>query len=327
MDKAEKSEFFKGYSIKKSIWGVMMIEHSRFKDIPAYNTWKHIEQINQGFSYDLKYYIMAEDGKEFFLRLSDPSSYDRKKQEQGIISLIVKRGIPSLQGIDFGTCNNGKNVYMLQTWINGEIFEAALPKLSEDEQYKLGIEAGKILKKIHSIKSDAINDWYSVRLNQYLSSYKLYKQYSISYRYEKQINEYIEKNVSILKEEQISLVHGDYHPGNMVLSPERTITIIDFDRFDWKAPIEDFYKLAVFSRNISIPFCIGQIDGYTNDNPSPWFWERYCLCMAMTSFLSLLWGKMRSEEMYLHRRKLCDILIEDHDCFQSKIPKWYSNYR
>lgn len=303
-----------------------MLEYNKFKDIPTYNNWNYIKQISQGFSNDLKYYIRDEKGKEFFLRLSDSSLYDRKKQEHEIINVMTKLGVPSLQQIDFGYCNNGKNVYMLQTWIKGEILETALPKLSEDEQYKLGIEAGKILKKIHSIKLAVTSDWYSSRLKEYLSNYKIYKQHGINYKYEQQINEFINKKVFLLKGEQVSLVHGDYHVGNMILSPEQKIIIIDFDRFGWKAPIEDFYKLAVFSRNISIHFCKGQIDGYTDNNPSSSFWERYCLCIAMTSFLSLLWGKKMSEDMYIHRKRLCDILIQDHDCFLDRIPKWYNNY-
>jgi aminoglycoside phosphotransferase (APT) family kinase protein len=304
---------------------MVMTDHSKLIDIPNYNTWKYIKQINQGFSDDLKYYIRDKYNREFFLRLSDSLLYDRKKQEHEIINTMTKLGVPSLQEIDFGNCDRGKSVYMLQTWIKGEILETALPTLSEDEQYKLGVGAGKILKKIHSIKSADRSDWYSIRMKQYLSSYKQYKEYGINYKYEKEISEYINRNVSLLKEEQVCLVHGDYHVGNMILSPGQKIIIIDFDRFDWKAPIEDFYKLAVFSRNISIPFCNGQIDGYTDNNPSSEFWQKYCLYIAMTSFLSLLWGKMRSEEMYMHRKRLCDILIQDHNCFQDMIPKWYSN--
>jgi aminoglycoside phosphotransferase (APT) family kinase protein len=178
---------------------------------------------------------------------------------------------------------------------------------------------------MHSLKLTAISNWYSVRLEQYRSNYKKYGQYGIRYKYEHQIDEYINKNVHLLKGKQVSFVHGDYHVGNMILSPEKSITMIDFDSFDWKAPIEDFYKLAVFSRQISIPFCKGQVDGYTDSNPTSEFWVMYCLCMAMTSFLSLLWGKIRSEEMYDHRKRLCDILVQDHCCFEDRIPRWYRN--
>lgn len=218
-----------------------MVEQNKFKDIPTFNTWKSIEQIHQGFSYDLKYSIKTEDGEKYFLRVSDALSYDRKKQEHEIIGTMTNLGIPSLQEIDFGRCNHGKNVYMLQTWINGNILETALPTLPKDQQYKLGVKAGTILRKMHSFKSTVISDWYSVRLEQYQSNYKKYKQYGIRYKYEHQINEYINENVHLLKGKQVSFVHGDYHVGNMILSPEQTITIIDFDSFDWKAPIEKIF--------------------------------------------------------------------------------------
>jgi hypothetical protein len=119
------------------------------------------------------------------------------------------------------------------------------------------------------------------------------------------------------------LVHGDYHVGNIMLS-DNNIIIIDFDRMDYKAHIEDFYKLGVFSRNISVDFSRGQIDGYTGNNPSDLFWKRYNLCMAMTCFLSLLWGKNISEEMYTYSKKLCDLIVNDHECFEADIPKWYT---
>jgi len=298
-------------------------DKSKFKDIPNHNDWKYIRQINKGFSSDSKYYIKTKDDKEFFLRLSDISLYNKKKEEHEIIKLMKHIEISSLQEVDFGVCNNGKNVYMLQTWINGVALESVLPTLSGDNQYKLGIEGGRILKKIHSIKSREDIDWYSVRVKKYLSSYEKYKQHGIEYKYENQINEYVNLNVHLLKNIGVSLVHGDYHVGNMILNSKENITIIDYDRIDWKAPIEDFYKLGVFSRNISVPFSRGQIDGYTDNNPSVEFWEMYCLSMAMTSFLSLLWGKIRSEDMYNYRKKLCDTLVEDHNCFKEIIPRWY----
>ena len=39
----------------------------------------------------------------------------------------------------------------LQSWIEGEDAETAVPLLADARQYALGLEAGRILKKIHSI--------------------------------------------------------------------------------------------------------------------------------------------------------------------------------
>lgn len=300
-----------------------MLNFNELKDIPGYDTWQCIKQINQGFSSDKKFFIKDANGRKFFLRLSDVSLYNRKKQEHEIIYSMSQLGIPTVQEVDLGLCNYGKNVYMLQTWIDGHLLETVLPTLTETRQYELGLEAGRILKKIHSIQSATTCDWYSTRLKQYLSSYEEYKKHHISYEHEQQIDKFINENIDLLKGKRVSLVHGDYHVGNMILPPTEAIYIIDFDRFDWKNPIEDFYKLAVFSRYINTSFCIGQIDGYTDSCPSREFWEMYALSVAMTSFLSLLWGKRISEDMYRHRKKLCDILVQDHDYFKSNIPKWY----
>lgn len=300
-----------------------MDEQIKMYDIPSYNSWKYISQIKSGFSSDMKYYIRTQDSRELFLRLSDASLYEKKKQEHQIINRMHELGVPSICGIDIGLCNNGKMVYMLQTWIKGQLLEDVLPTLSVDRQYSLGIEAGRILKMIHSYKSEVPCNWYETRLNEYLLNYEKYKQCNINYIYENKINNYVMANINLLKDKRITLVHGDYHAGNMILSPNGEIIIIDFDRFGWKDPMEDFYKLAVFSRNVSIPFCIGQINGYTDSKPDSYFWAEYSLCIAMTSFLSLLWGKQRSEKLFAYRKKLCDILVDDHNCFKEKVPKWY----
>ncbi len=41
----------------------------------------------------------------------------------------------------------GKSVYSLLTWCDGEDAEAILPRLTETEQYLLGIKSGEILRK------------------------------------------------------------------------------------------------------------------------------------------------------------------------------------
>lgn len=43
---------------------------------------------------------------------------------------------------------------MLLTWIEGKDLEEVLSDLTEEQQYQLGRQAGKILKKIHSIDVD-----------------------------------------------------------------------------------------------------------------------------------------------------------------------------
>ena len=125
-----------------------------FEDIKNSSNWETIEKISRGWSSDSKYLIKTKEGKLLLLRISDVEQYNVKKKEYEIIAKYSKLGFSMSLPIDFGICNNGKNVYMLLTWIEGKDLEEVLSDLTENEQYQLGREAGKILKKIHSIEVD-----------------------------------------------------------------------------------------------------------------------------------------------------------------------------
>ena len=73
--------------------------------------------------------------------------------------------IPMCLPIEFGLCNDEKIVYSLQSFIDGDEAEKILPELSKEEQYKFGITAGEILKKIHSIEAPSNQELCSSRFN------------------------------------------------------------------------------------------------------------------------------------------------------------------
>lgn len=58
-------------------------------------------------------------------------------------------GIPMCRPVEIGACEDG--VYILQTWIDGEDAEEVLPKRSDAEQYEYGLEAGRILCRLHTL--------------------------------------------------------------------------------------------------------------------------------------------------------------------------------
>lgn len=130
------------------------------QDIKGYDTFMKIEPLNKGWSSDKKYYIETADGRRLLLRVSDVSEHDRKRAEFEKLKRLMESGIPASRPVDFGVFDNGKSVYQLQTWIDGEDAEVVLPRLTETEQYVLGLKAGELLRKIHTIPAqDGIADW------------------------------------------------------------------------------------------------------------------------------------------------------------------------
>ncbi len=66
---------------------------------------------------------------------------------------VAALGVPMCKPIEFGTCEDG--VYSIQSWIDGEDAEEVIGRYSDSEQYVYGLEAGRILRKIHSISAPA----------------------------------------------------------------------------------------------------------------------------------------------------------------------------
>lgn len=169
------------------------------KDIVSYNSFLKIEPVDKGWSSDKKYYIKTIEGKNLLLRVADIFHYDGKKTEFEMMKKVAALGVPMSQPLEFGICDNGKSVYSLLTWCDGEDAEAVLPRLSETEQYVLGIKSGEVLKLIHSIPAPIEQEEWSIRFNRKTSDkIERYKACGIKFDGDDKIIDYIENNRHLL---------------------------------------------------------------------------------------------------------------------------------
>ena len=104
-------------------------------DIPGYDSFTKIEQINKGWSDDKKYYVETADGRRMLLRVSDISELERRKSEYAMMGRIYALGVFTSEPLGFGLCDSGKSCYFMSGWLDGEDAEKALPKMSETGQY------------------------------------------------------------------------------------------------------------------------------------------------------------------------------------------------
>lgn len=116
-------------------------------DIKNYATFATINPIDKGWSSDKKYYVETVTDEKLLLRIADISEYDKKKREFDVMKRLSESSIPMSQPIDFGVCDHGKSVYSLFTWCDGEDAAIVLLKMTETEQYELGVKSGKIFVK------------------------------------------------------------------------------------------------------------------------------------------------------------------------------------
>lgn len=295
-----------------------------FGSIPQFKNWKEISQINKGWSTDEKFYVKDMEGKQFLIRLNNISEFDKKQSEFDAIKLINSLKINMSKPIDFGTCCNNQKVYMILTWIDGESAEETLPNLSENEQYKLGIKAGIILKKIHSIPIESrvikCEESFRKKINTKILKYE---NCGIRVPNDKIFFEFIFKNIEYLKDVKQTIRHGDYHVGNLIITKDRQIGVIDFNRFDFGDPWKEFYCLMKCSRKISIPFAKGQIEGYFTGEIPDLFFKLTALYTAYDSLFSIITAIPFGEEDIKNAIVNSRMIYDDYNGFENYIPKWY----
>lgn len=292
-------------------------------DIPQYKHWSKIEPINKGWSNDKKYYIETTNNEKLLLRIAEISEYNKKILEYEALKKLDKLDELMSSPLDFGTCNNGNNVYMLLTWIDGEDAEKVLPTMTNKEQYSLGIKAGEILRNIHSILAPDNNISWSKRFNKKIDrNIKNYRNFGIKIPGDDKIIRYIEQNRYLLDDRPQCFQHGDYHVGNMIITTNGDLGIIDFNRLDYGDPWEEFNRI-VWCAEASTYFASGRIDGFFCGTVPDNFFNLMALYIVSNLLSSIPWeipfGKHEIDFML----KQASNMLEYYDDMKNIVPKWY----
>ena len=296
-----------------------------FLGIQSSINWASVEPIDKGWSSDKKYHIRTQADEHLLLRVSSIDEYDIKKKEFEIIEKYSKLGFEMSMPKEFGVCNENQNTYMLLTWLEGCDLETALPQLSEKEQYQLGRQAGKILKKIHSVQLAEEDIPVKTKQEKKLLQLAKYEESGLRIPNDEIAVRYVKENIDQIWKKSPVYLHGDFHPGNLIYMKDASIGVIDFNRWEVGDPFEEFYKLENFGIESSIPYCIGQIDAYFDDSVPMDFWIVNAVYVAQASLFSIKWaekfGQQEIDGMVARAKRA----FVDFDEFRNIIPNWYSD--
>ena len=282
-----------------------------------------IEPISKGMSSDQKYYIETADDKHLLLRVADVSEYDRKKEEFEIMQRVSALGVPMPQPVDFGACNGGKSVYTLLSWVDGEEVEEVLPLLSDTEQYVLGIKSGEILRKIHALTApEDSQDWatrYFAVMDERLDAFR---SEGVRFHGDSIILEYLEKKRHLLKNRPQCRHHSDYHEGNMILTKDGELHIIDWHTVDFDNYGDPWYEFNRVDCNYPA-FSTGQINGYFDGKPPEEFWILLAYYQAAGAITSIVWAKYFAPHLLEEKLEVNADVLRWYDNFQNLMPTWY----
>ena len=278
-------------------------------------------EIQKGWSADRKYCVKDENGKKYMLRLSANEQYDRKKAEFERMQKVQALGVSMCEPIEFGICEDG--VYMVQGWIEGVDARDVLPTLTDVQAYDLGIEAGQILKKIHTIPAPkGMEDW-EIFFNRKMDrKIEMYKNCPLKYENGDLFIDYIGANRHLLAKRPRVYQHGDYHDGNLMINESGHIVVVDFDREDYGDPWEEFNRI-VWCAQSSPKFATGMVDGYFDGQVPMEFWKLLALYISSNSLSSLPWAiPFGQEEIDVMTKQAADILSW-YDGMKKVVPGWY----
>lgn len=288
-----------------------------------------VEPILKGFSGDKKYCVTNYDGIKYLLRVSPIEKLDIYKNLFEILKRLDTLGVPMCKPVEFGACSD--SAYALYSWINGENLSDALPKLSEAEQYKLGVRAGEILRVIHTIPAPEDEEDWAVKFirNTDIRIKKYQESDEAKFDGGEYFIKYIERNrglFDIVENRPLCFRHGDYSVHNIMLE-NGELRIIDFDRLSYGDPWDEFVK-TIFSAQISPHFTIGQVHGYFDAEPPPEFFKLMTLYIASPVLLVIPWAVPHGQEEVDFIKKLINDVLHWHDNMNNPVPSWYlKNYK
>ena len=279
------------------------------------------EPIVKGWSVDKKYCVTVADGTKYLLRVSPMEQYDRKKNEFHMMQRVSALGVPMCQPIEFGTCDEG--VYSLQSWIDGGDAEQVISALGENEQYAYGVRAGRILRLIHTLPApDGIDVW-ETRFNKKVDrKLAMYESCPIKYENGQAFIDYINANRHLLKNRPQCYQHGDYHIGNMMIDRDGILRIIDFDRYDFGDPWEEFNRIVWCAQKVPL-FASGMTDGYFDGDIPQLFWRLLAFYIASNTLSSVPWAiPFGQKEIDTMVNQAKEVLVW-YDNMKNPVPSWY----
>jgi aminoglycoside phosphotransferase (APT) family kinase protein len=294
--------------------------------IPGAEAWTKIEPVLKGWSNDKKYYVEDTGDRKLLLRVSDQNAYARMQGEYDLIRRINALDFPMSRIVDFGVWGEERNTYMLLTWVEGQPLGDCLRSFTEEKQYALGAEAGKILKSIHSVPITAdMTHWESYMQAKVLRRVQEYEE-SCPCRIagDELAIAYVKENIGLISQVKKVYQHGDFHIGNHIYTDTGQIGVIDFNRSSSGDYAEEFYKIQAFDRETSIAFARGKLDGYFGGMPPEDFWRRLALYVAYTSLYSIQWAVPFGIEDIEGMQVRCQMAFTDYADFQKIIPRWYA---
>lgn len=279
-----------------------------------------IEPVSAGWSDDQKYKIETSTGS-CLLRVSPADAYLRKQDEFAQLARLNEKTDAFSEAVEHGLSPDGQSCFVLYQWMEGAEALKVFPNLTEEQQFRHGVTAGKLLRIIHDLPQNKVVDSHAIISAKMAVRRQQMRELDLEFKGYETMIEFLERNLHLLKDTPTAFRHGDFHLGNMLIDREGRLRIIDFNRSDFGDPLEDFNRLFTFSRKTSVAFARGQIEGYFQEIPPTFFSHALCYVLMDCAF-GLIWSKRFGQKEINVHFSLVEQIMNDFDQLKTTRPEW-----
>lgn len=290
-----------------------------------YATIVNREPVDKGWSGDKKFCVTSESGEKYLLRITTPEKAERFYLGYLRMEEVAKLGVPMCLPVEFGQCAEG--TYAIHSWIEGEDAEDVISSVLPERQYAYGLDAGRILRKLHTLPAPADAPPWAGRFNAKIDrKIVMYENCPLKYEKGELFLKFLEENRHLLTDRPQSYQHGDYHIGNMMIDHDGVLTIIDFDRDDYGDPWEEFNRI-VWCAQASPAFASGMVDGYFDGEVPMEFWKLLAVYICSNTLSSLPWAIPFGETEIMTMRNQAAEILQWYDNMKNPVPTWYKSVK
>lgn len=274
--------------------------------------YKLVGSISSGASPVLKY-VLKKDNKLYLLRLYNTDFFQSRINAFNNMKLLSQKGIKVPQVMEYSELSHEKYSYAIIEYIEGTPLDKILTP--ENEEF-YGELVGKRLRDFHKVSTKPINVQ-----DKYLRSIEKKIKRITDQKTDINLDElikYIDQNKQYLEGTTSSIIHGDFHPGNLILS-EDDIYFIDLDVCKENHPYSDLSSNA--DNNEYRKFYSSLINSYFDNSPPEDFWRIYNLYGIMYLLDYILYSKREGIPLSIAEEKIEEFL-KNNNHFSTE-PTWY----
>lgn len=262
--------------------------------------------------------IISSEGRKYILKriYLPPSRAEDYK-------LICQKEISGFQKVIMvcRAINNNNEYWVLNEWVSGNTFCSIMPSLKKDEQKRKIKQIAESLREIHTenqiesavvLEADTLINFLQCRF--------------INRNTQKLLLSYMLDKLPAIQKRHCTIVHGDFHIGNIILTEDDGITFIDMDDIRYGDPYIDLvYASNLICSDDEYYTYYLLLNYYFANNIPTEFWP-------IVNFYSIIKAIsiMESEAaMSVDGKPILSIegLVKQHCGFVEEQPLWYTRLR